>query len=588
LSAFAVAAEKETTNKIHPALKAKNAEIVQVIIEYDAGFEPDKNFLKQIGCTSRHRLKALHGLSADCPSAALEEIASIEGVGYVWEDALLELLLDQSVPLIGASQAQSEFGNGSGIIVSIIDSGINTTHTGLAGQVLLGQDFSGEGLLDDPCNHGTPIASIVAGNDPVYKGVAPGAKLFNAKVTVITNDNPRRCGVLESNVIAAMDWSIEHGANVLQMSFGAAMPCYQDALSIAINNTAKNITIVIAAGNGGPGNLSIGNPACAENTIAVGASDGSAVADFSSRGPTDYGLMKPDLVAPGVGIVAANNDGTSFGAHTGTSFSSPFVAGVAALILEHFRLSPAEVKSILKSTAVDLGYEEQIQGAGRVDAYAAVSLAMQQTPTFVLEISELFKDASVTVQPYVINATIRNNGNSPANDTYATIIVPSGIEVVSQQSVQIGTLHGLNEAKVSWLINPLQGGNYTITMVANSSNAESAQGVLGVVFEAPKLATSTAVPAANYVSKPFTINATVTNSGGLAAQNVMSVLSVPSRLTILDGASRSIGTLQPNSSAVVHWLVSASRTGTYLANITTNASNAQMNRTYFTVSVVKK
>ncbi len=587
MSAFAVAAAKDSTQKIHPALNHNTAELVQVIIEYEHSVAPEKKQLRELGCNPGKVLKALHGIAAECPAEVLDALAEDNELVYVWADEFVPALLTTTAPLINATSSWASFGNGSGINVSIIDSGINTSHPGLAGQVILENDFttlySSEGL-GDFCNHGTPVACVVGCNDETYKGIAPGAKLFNAKAGFKADTG--QCVASTSDIISAIDWSVEHGAQVIQISFGAGGTCYEDALSVAVNNTGKIIPIVVAAGNSGPSAQSIAAPACAENAIAVGASNGNAVADYSSRGPTDYGLPKPDLVAPGT-VVTANNDGT-FGSHTGTSFSAPHVSGVVALMLQQKRLAPFEIRQMLTATAVDLGYDENTQGAGRVDAWAAVNAAVQQAETVELEVSALFKDTSVTVPPYLINATIRNNGNSPANDVVAAIIVPAGIEVVSSEAVQIGTLQGLNEAKVSWLINPLQGGNYTITVVANSSNAESAQGVLWVVFEAPKLATSTAVPAANYVSKPFTINATVTNSGGVAAQNVVSVLSVPSRLTILDGASRSIGLLQPNSAVLVHWLVSASRTGTYTASVETNASNAPANITYFTINVVRK
>jgi serine protease AprX len=489
--------------------------------------------------------------------------------------------------LINATSSWADFGNGAGINVSIIDSGINTLHPGLAGQVVLEQNFATQYSsedLGDYCNHGTAVACVVGCNDATYKGIAPGAKLFNAKAGFKADTG--QCVALTSELISAIDWSVAHGVQVIQISFGAGGTCYEDPLSVAVNNTGKIVPIVVAAGNGGPSAQSIAAPACAENAIAVGASNGGAVADYSSRGPTDYGLAKPDIVAPG-SVVTANNDGT-FGSHTGTSFSAPHVSGVVALMLQQKHLTPFEVKQLLKSTAVDLGYDENTQGAGRVDAWAAVNAAVQQPETVELEVSSLFQDPAVTVPPYVINATIRNNGNSPADDVFASIIAPSGIDVVSEESVQIGSLQGLSEAKASWLVNPLQGGNYTITVAANSSNAVSAQGVLEVVFENPKLATSTASPVVSSVSKPFTINATVTNSGGVAAQNVMSVLSVPSRLTILDGASRNIGVLQPHSTVFVHWGVSASRTGTYSASIATTASNAQANTTHLTIIVNKK
>ena len=486
LSAFAVAAAKDSTQKIHPALNnAKGAELVPVIIEFDAGAEPDKEILKAAGCKSRHVLKSLNGISAECPADAILQLASLDSVSYLWEDAVLGLALDQSVPLINATAAWQSFGNGAGINVSIIDSGINTSHPALAGQVILENDFTPEGSTDDRCNHGTPVACIVSCNDSTYKGVAPGAKLFNAKVARVISEDPLQCGILSSDAIAAIDWSIEHGAQVIQMSVGSAVSsCYQSALAVAVNNSGKNVTIVIPAGNGGPGNQSIWTPGCAENALSVGASNGNSVEDYSSRGPTDYGLSKPDVVAPGT-VTAANNDGSTFGSHTGTSFASPHAAGVVALMLAQKQLTIYSVKQIIKSTAVSLGYDSNTQGAGRIDAWAAV------------------------------NAT------------------------------------------VGWT-------------------------------ESPFLETAQKLPAKIIVSKQFTINATVTNSGSGAAMNVVSVLRVPLRLTIIDGAARNIGVLQPNSAVLVHWNVSASKTGAYYANITTNASNAQTNITYFTINVVRK
>lgn len=491
LSAFAVAAAKDSTQKIHPALKnAKGTELVPVmlvpvIIEFDAGIEPDREILKAAGCKSRHVLKSLNGISAECPADAIEQLALLDSTAYVWEDQILSLALDQSVPLINATAAWRDFGDGTGINVSIIDSGINTSHLALAGQVILQNDFTPEGSTDDRCNHGTPVACIVGCINETYKGVAPGAKLFNAKVARVISEDPLQCGILSSDAIAAIDWSIEHGAQVIQMSVGSAVSsCYQSALAVAVNNSGKNVTIVIPAGNGGPGNQSIWTPGCAENALTVGASNLNSVEDYSSRGPTDYGLSKPDVVAPGT-VTAANNDGLTFGSHTGTSFASPHAAGVVALMLAQKQLTTYSVKQILKSTAISLGYNQNTQGAGRVDAWAAV------------------------------------------NKT------------------------------VGWI-------------------------------ESPFLATVQSIPAKIIVSKQFTINATVKNSGSGAAMNVVSVLRVPSPLTIIDGASRNIGFLEPNSAVLVHWNVSASKTGAYLANITTNASNALKNITYFTLNVVKK
>ncbi|MEM2916513.1 MAG: S8 family serine peptidase, partial [Candidatus Woesearchaeota archaeon] len=283
-SAFGVAAAKDFTQKIHPKLqKAKGPELVPIIIEYSDSM-PDKKMLKELGCKQGHTLKALKGISAECPADAISEIAGLAETKYVWEDELLFFSLDSSVPLINATWAWADFGNGTGINVSIIDSGINKSHPALAGQVILEHDFTPEGILDDRCNHGTAVACTVGCIDETYAGVAPGAKLFNAKVGRVINENPLQCGVSSSNAIAAIDWSIEHGAQVLQISVGAGVSqCYQSPFAVAVNNSGKNVTIVVAAGNGGPSSQSIWTPGCAENALTVGASNGDTIASFSSR-----------------------------------------------------------------------------------------------------------------------------------------------------------------------------------------------------------------------------------------------------------------------------------------------------------------
>src|SRR5262249_41958089 len=128
-------------------------------------------------------------------------------------------------------------------------------------------------------------------------------------------------------------------------------------------------------------------PGLARAAITVGASQGSEfVAPLSSVGPTPDGRVKPDLVAPGVGIVSCRAPGTGLGnpldAHftrnRGTSPATSYVAGVVTLMLEkNPRLSPAEVKEVLLATALNLGATTVEMGAGGVDAVAAVRATPQ-------------------------------------------------------------------------------------------------------------------------------------------------------------------------------------------------------------------
>ncbi|NVM55864.1 MAG: S8 family serine peptidase, partial [Candidatus Helarchaeota archaeon] len=122
---------------------------------------------------------------------------------------------------------------------------------------------------------------------------------------------------------------------------------------------------------------------CSKKVITIGASDkDDQIAWFSSRGPTKDGRVKPDVLLPGVNIIAARAKDTSLGNvvdeyHTsasGTSMATPHCAGVAALLLSgNPSLTPAQVKRRLMETAIDLQFDPNTQGSGRVDAYKAFS-----------------------------------------------------------------------------------------------------------------------------------------------------------------------------------------------------------------------
>ncbi len=216
----------------------------------------------------------------------------------------------------------------------------------------------------------------------IYRGVAPGASLLNAKVL----DN--RGGGYLSDILAGLDWAASQGADVVSLSLGAGFDICDgsDDMSRAVDALMSlGVTVVAAAGNsGGAGGETIGSPACARDVITVGATDyeGNGVAGFSSRGPTSDGRIKPDVVAPGEGIIAARARDTDMGQPvsdyytmaSGTSMATPHVSGVVALLKQaNNDLSPLEIKRILSNSAEDLGYTIFDQGAGQVDAAKAIS-----------------------------------------------------------------------------------------------------------------------------------------------------------------------------------------------------------------------
>lgn len=182
-----------------------------------------------------------------------------------------------------------------------------------------------------------------------------------------------------------MEWAAEH-ADVVNMSLGAGPTDGTDPVSLALNAlTAEHDALfVVSAGNSGPHERRIGSPGSADAALTVGAVDKNGeLADLSSRGPRrgDW-AVKPDVTAPGVGIVAARADGTGMGspvdehytAAKGTSMAAPHVAGAAAIVRQrHPDLTAEQVKSALVTTArPDGGRHVYEQGGGLVDVAAAV------------------------------------------------------------------------------------------------------------------------------------------------------------------------------------------------------------------------
>jgi serine protease AprX len=310
--------------------------------------------------------------------------------------------LDTATLWFGVEQARTDFdvdgdldGNSTSysendLVIAVIDTGIDATHMDLdGGKVIGGWDFVGDSdLLYDDHGHGTHVASIAAGEgqaNPAYRGVAPGAALVSVK-TLDSNAD----GTWE-HANAGIQWVIDnkdiYGIDVMNISWGAGGSSDGTSVTEQLVDRAVGAGIVaaVSAGNDGPGPYTIGVPAAAATAITVGAmadveEGGFFLADFSSRGPTADGRIKPDISAPGWDVMAAKYDSTDeYTEMSGTSMAAPFVAGVAALMLDaDSSLQPNAVKTTLMgSPAVDWGPSgpDVDYGAGRLDAYEAIRVA---------------------------------------------------------------------------------------------------------------------------------------------------------------------------------------------------------------------
>ncbi|MFI6097757.1 S8 family serine peptidase [Lentzea sp. NPDC051213] len=355
-----------------------------------------------------------HAVTAD-KKGGFWSAARTSGAAKVWLDGRITATLDRSAAQIGAPQAWQQGFTGSGATVAVLDTGIDVTHPDLQGSVVEEKNFTPAATTDDKFGHGTHVASTITGAGK-YKGIAPDAKLVNGKVLDDFG------GGSESGVIAGMEWAATK-ADVVNMSLGTNTPSDgTDLVSQAVNRlTAEHGALfVVSAGNsGGP----VASPAAADSALTVGAVErDEKLAGFSSRGPrTGDGAIKPDITAPGVGIVAAKAKFGVIGtpvdeghvALSGTSMAAPHVAGAAAILAaKNPAWSPADIKTALMNSAKPYPDSSVFdQGAGRVEVARAVTTSPVASPA-----SLSFGTAQwphEDDQPVTKKITYRNTGTEP-------------------------------------------------------------------------------------------------------------------------------------------------------------------------------
>jgi len=269
---------------------------------------------------------------------------------------------------VKADQAYDTGYHGEGVVVALLDTGVEVEHPDLAVNIIDGWNFVDDNdNVTDVDGHGTMvcgIAAAVANNGIGVAGVTPNVTIMPLKVISESGGNL-------FDVSLAIRYAADHGANVIGMSLGGSSSKIPMALEAAINYAyQKGCVLVAAAGNDGSDELFY--PAAYDHVIAVSAIDENGTkASFSNYG--DY----IDFCAPGVNILTTSTNET-YAYGSGTSFATPFVTGVVALMLSKYPfLSPENVIETLRVEAEDLGDAgwDQFYGWGLVDAYAAVSEA---------------------------------------------------------------------------------------------------------------------------------------------------------------------------------------------------------------------
>ncbi len=311
---------------------------------------------------------------------------------------------------------------GRGVTVAVLDSGLwdhpaLTRDTRGHNRVLARYDGitdSSENGVFDESGHGTHLTSVLAHSGKTlrngqptgsFKGIAPDANLVVVKAFNETGQG----GMLD--IVRGLQWVVDnrekYAIRVLNLSFSARprWPYYLDPINQAVMRAwAEGITVVAAAGNEGPENMTVGSPGNLPYIITVGATTDSwtlhtraddYIPDFSSRGPTPAAHIKPDLVAPGGHITGITRPGSSLTRDhpeyalpggefvmTGSSQAAAIVSGLVALLLQlEPDLTPDDVKCKLLGTAEPainkdglLAYSPFVQGYGSVSLTRAITL----------------------------------------------------------------------------------------------------------------------------------------------------------------------------------------------------------------------
>jgi len=248
---------------------------------------------------------------------------------------------------------------GKRVTVAMIDTGVDVSHPYLSGSVA--GSFNALGGDDTPDEHGTAMAGAIVEHGDLV-GVAPGARLLS--VRAFARDANKQATALA--IIQGIDWAVEHGARVINMSFAGPRASYIEPPITAAYR--RNVVLVAAAGNDGP-RAAAAYPGALPEVIAVTATDADdRLFDYANHG--DYIAV----AAPGVDVVAPILE-SAVKPVSGTSIAAAHVSGVAALLIERNpSLRPQDIRKILAATAVRTspGARADEFGAGRIDALAAI------------------------------------------------------------------------------------------------------------------------------------------------------------------------------------------------------------------------
>ncbi|MCU1674436.1 MAG: putative proteinase [Frankiales bacterium] len=423
------AAAPSTPARVDGSLVGAGA--LHAFVQYDRPVrDADVRALQRLGIAQLHPYRHVNAVAVIAPVELLKRAGRLTGVTKVQRDHGLRLDTAESKKALKVDQVRAPKPKGlgltgKGVTVAVIDSGLDSSHPDFAGRVKGTFNFEGAWMWDqyqdgaisndvaettapyaavDEVGHGTHVAATVGGSGAAaamgtgadYSGMAPGVSFVGLKVASAVQGVAYDFG-WEANAMTAIEYLIEHNkqldVSIVQNSWGIFEvddPDSEPVIQMVRAAINKGFIFVFSAGNNGPGKNTVGWPGAMGNVITVGSTLKTApygMSSFSSRGP------QVDVTAPGSNIVSARSKGAVidlqngatppqdrpfYMAISGTSMSSPHIAGVIALMKQAFpRMTGPVAEEVLERTARDLGAKgkDDDYGWGFVDAFKASKVA---------------------------------------------------------------------------------------------------------------------------------------------------------------------------------------------------------------------
>ncbi len=384
-------------HKIDPAVrnavKVAADEPCRVIL-YAKEYEKVKPLLDGMGVKVSAEIPLIQGYVVEFPSSQLNRLAGQRQVKYIAADLDIKAQMRIASQAVHVDALHKAGITGRDVGIAVLDTGIypHPDFTMPRNRIAAFQDIvNGRTSPYDDNGHGTFVSGVAAGSgyasNGVYKGIAPDAHIVSIKV-MDEMGNGR-----SSDVLSALQWVADnyskYNIKVVSMSLGtfAGDVRRDDAMVRGVETLWKRgITVIAAAGNEGPDPSTITVPGISPVILTVGSVDDKrtvdtsddTIPDFSSRGPV-RSRVKPDVVAPGVNIVSVNADKeylpgrkqnklqNNYTVMSGTSVSTPLVAGVVALLCQkHPDWSPDIIKSRIMGSASHVTGQLNLEGRGMI------------------------------------------------------------------------------------------------------------------------------------------------------------------------------------------------------------------------------